>query len=260
MSRAPHTRCARRARRPLGAVALVALLALGAAGAARCVAAAPLDALGGWEADNRDQGYGYAGVGLMLPARGPWGVPVRATASYLYYAYDSTGSTIRVHAPGVSLMGGVRLTGPRGSVSLLAGGELRWERRATGPEPAPARHRITSGGVAQMDGELALSRRWRATALASYGAAARYWYGRGSLRCQLDNLDWSGPYVFAVGPEAVRQGNDESDGAQAGVFGSCSLVRLQLSLDLHAGYRESGSPGTRHLRGGYLGAGVYHHF
>jgi hypothetical protein len=55
----------------------------------------------------------------------------------------------------------------------------------------------------------------------------------------------------------VRQGNDESDAIQGGGFVEWSFVPQRLSLGLHAGYKESWSPGEAHRRGGYLGVGAY---
>lgn len=232
---------------------LALLLALPAATAW----AGPFELIAGWEGDSRSQGYGFVAAGAIVPAAPQLSFPVRLTGSHLYYAYDSTGAEISVRSPGVSLLVGPRWSGQRGSVTLLAGGELRRERRERGDVSGEEN---TTGEVVQVDGEVALGPRGHLFALASWSGAAGYLYGRASARRQLDNLDWTGAVTWFTGLEGVLQGNDDSDAWQAGTFVECALPRRHFSLALHAGYRDSGSPGGRRHRGGYLGAGLYRRF
>jgi len=247
---------ARRARAalPLAAGLLAAALVPGAAGAG------PVEAIAGWEGDTFAQGYGFVTLGVLVPAGTRVEFPVRLTGSYLVYRFDSTGIGVRVSAPGASLLAGPRVTGPGGSFAVLAGGEVRRERREYGAGGGPARERTVGGFVAQLEGDAAITPRWHAGLLASYGGAAEYVYTRGSLRCQLNNLDWQGPAAWFAGVEGVVQGNSDSRGWQAGAFAECALVPQHVSLGLHAGYKEGGSGGSRHFTAAYTGVSLYRRF
>lgn len=234
------------------------LLAAGlSAASSRFARAGVLEGIGGWEGDTRAQGYGFATLGALIPASQRTIIPVRVTASYLYYHYDSTAITLKVRSPGVSLVTGVRVSGTRGSITALAGGEVRWERRAPDVGGAPSYDQTIGGFVGQWENDLVLARRWHGQLLASYGGAAQYVYCRGALRYQVSNLSWNRPVSLFCGLEAVRQGNRDSNGLQAGAFLESSLVPQHVSLGLHGGYKENWSAGLPHATGGYLGLGVY---
>jgi len=47
---------------------------------------------------------------------------------------------------------------------------------------------------------------------------------------------------------------------QAGGFGEWNFVRARLSCGLHAGYKESWSPGGPVERGAYFGTSLYRRF
>jgi cellulose biosynthesis protein BcsS len=238
---------------------LLALLALGVS-LSTSARAGTVEGLGGWEGDSRSQGYGFAGLGILIPQGKNTVLPLRFTASYLYYQYDSTGASIRVRSPGLEGRGGIRWTGSKGSASALAGVEVRHERRQTLIAGEPERKETIWGMVAQLDGDYALARRWRGFAFVNYGGASQYVYGRGAIRYQASNLDWRGPVSVFLGAEAVRQGNDESDAFQAGGFFEFNFVRERVSLGLRAGRKESWSPGMSHVNGGYFGLSLYRRF
>ncbi len=240
-------------RRARMAVLFTLLFALPAAAAW----AGPFELIAGWEGDSRSQGYGFVAAGAILPVAPRLSIPVRVTGSHLYYAYDSTGTEVSVRSPGVSLLAGPRWSGQRGSVSLLAGAELRRERRE---RAGVTDEKNTKGEVVQVDGDVILGPRGHLFALANWSGAADYLYGRASARMQLDNLDWTSALTWFTGLEGVLQGNDNTDAWQAGTFVECALQRRRLSLALHGGYKDSGSPGGRRHRSGYLGAGLYQRF
>jgi hypothetical protein len=224
------------------------------------VRAGVLEGIAGWEGDSHQGGYGFAGVGALIPARGHLSVPIATSVSYLYYQYDSSGTTISVRSPGASVMTGVRVRVPRGSISAMAGGEVRREHRDTDPFGAPPSTRTTVGLVLQTFDDVALGRRWQASGFGVYVGAAKYLVGRAALRYQATNVDWKRNLTFFVGFEGVRQGNDVSDAFQAGGFAEWQLMPRQLSLSMHSGYKESWSPGQAHHPGRYLGAGLYCRF
>lgn len=228
--------------------------------AARPAHAGPFEVITGWEGDSHVQGYGFVALGALIPAGPRLTVPVRASGSFLYYAYDSSGTSVRVRAPGVSLLTGLRVVRSRGSATLMGGGEIRRDHRESGDPALSKRDDTNSGFVIQADGDLALAKRWRAFALGNYAGAARYAYGRGAVRYQGTNIDWQGPTSLFVGVEGVRQGNGESDAIQGGGFIAYGFVPQHLSLALHGGYKESWSPGEPHRGGGYLGVTAYHAF
>jgi len=234
-----------------------ALLLAGAAAGLPVAHAAPVELIGGWEGDSRAQGYGFVALGTTVPMTARAALAVRVTGSHLTYAYDSTGTELRVRSPGLSLLAGPRLAGPRGSFTLLAGAEGRRERReVAGTE----RESDVGGAVVQADGDVAVGRRGRLFALANWSGASDYLYGRAAARRQLNDLTWSGPAVWFAGVEGVLQGNADSDAWQVGGFVECALTRLRASLAVHAGARSSGSPGATRHHDGYLGLGLYHRF
>lgn len=248
-----------RSRRGPGVVVAALLLALVLGAPARS-RASTLEGIAGWEQDGYDQAYGFATLGGALPAGGGTSLPLRVTGSYLTYNYESTEGPLKVTGPGASAMAGVRNAGARGYVSLLAGAEIRWERR--GPRDLPLTGAVVARGgfVAQAEGELAWTRRLHPFALANYSGSARYAYGRAGLRWQVSNLDWQGPVAWSLGIEGVGQGNSDTDAVQAGAMVECALVRSRLSLSAHAGYKDSASSDGGRRQGGYAGVGLYRRF
>ncbi len=243
-------------RRVAPALAVAGAL-LVAAGRSR---AAAWETIGGWEGDTRNQGYGFAAVGVLMPAAKPLTFAIRGTGSFLYYRYDSTGTTLSVRSPGAALIAGARVAGARASASLMAGGEVRWDHRVADLPGSPARDQTTGGVVVQADADIGIATGWRVLLLGNYAGAARYLYGRGALRDQLTNRDWRGPTSFFVGLEGVGQGNDESDAVQGGAFVEWNLVPLHASLGLHGGYKESWSPRQSHHHDGYTSVSLYRSF
>ncbi|HEY6866659.1 MAG TPA: cellulose biosynthesis protein BcsS [Candidatus Eisenbacteria bacterium] len=251
MSRRARGGC-RRAR-ALGLALLLAGTAPGVAGAAA------LEGLGGWEGDGFGQGYGFLALGAIIPARSNASIMVRAQASYLYYDFESSGATTRVISPGATLLAGVRFAGERGSLALAGGGEARRERRQP-PAPAAETWDTPTGGVGQLEADAALAPRWHVTLIANYAGAARYLFSRAALRWQATNPDWSRPTTMTCGLELTGQGNDETRGVQGGALADLALVPRRLSLAVHGGYKDAWSPGERHRRGAYFGAGFYRRF
>lgn len=219
-----------------------------------------LEGIAGWAGDSHQGGYAFAGVGALFPAGRHLSVPLATSVSYLYYQYDSSGTTISVRSPGASVMTGVRVRVPRGSISAMAGGEMRREYRDTDTFGAPQTERTTFGLVLQTFDDVALAQRWQASGFGVYVGAAKYLVGRAALRYQVTNVDWKRHVTFFVGVEGVRQGNDVSDAFQAGGFAEWQLVPRQLSLSLHSGYKESWAPGQVHQHGHYFGTGLYCRF
>jgi hypothetical protein len=95
---------------------------------------------------------------------------------------------------------------------------------------------------------------------ANYAGAARYLFSRVAVRRQATNLDWKDPVAFFLGAEGIGQGNDESVGAQGGLFLEWTFVPQRLSLALRGGYKDSWSPDGPHRRGAYGGLSVYQQF
>jgi cellulose biosynthesis protein BcsS len=229
-----------------------------AAGISRGASAASgLQQFVGWEGDTRGQGYGFVGTSASLSFGRHVAFPVSASASFLYYGYDSAATSVLVRSPGASLMTGVRVAGARESATLLMGYEMRWEWREVGGSGGSMRSRQVLGGVVQTYDDLSLGRRWYLSGFGVYVGGAEYLIGRGAIRCQLTNLDWKASRSFFMGMEAVRQGNDNSDGLQVGGFVEWNLAPKRITLGLHSGYKESWSPGYPHQPGGYFGVSFY---
>jgi len=240
----------------------IAALLLFAALASRAALAAgtTYEGLVGWEADGFQQGYAYLAAGALVPAAPHLALPVRLQGSYLYYNFIEAADTTDVRSPGATGMAGVRFHSDRGSLTLLGGGEVRWERRVADTLGSVSVRRTVHGAVLQGEGDLGLTDRWHALGLANYGGATQYVFARGSLRYQCTNLDWKGPTTWFVGLEATRQGNDESDAWGAGTFLECALVRSRLSLSARGGYKEVWSPDSAHRKSVSFGAGLYRRF
>lgn len=245
---------------PWGRGLLVAGLLGGALVVASAADAGPWEGIAGWEGDGYDQGYGYATAGLLLGDGGHVVVPVRLSASYLYYNYRTQTAEISVWAPGAAGSAGLRLVRGWGSLTLLGGGELRWERRQRNSAPGPWTPVARGGAVVQSEADLKLGARLRPFLLFNYAGSSRYLYGRASLRWQCNNLDWSGPTAWFLALEGVGQGNRDTDAAQAGAAVECSLTRARLSLSLHGGWKSSASSDSSRRTGGYIGAGIYRRF
>jgi len=219
--------------------------------------AAGIDLFGGWEGDSRSQGYGYLGLGSSVRAASHVFIPFGVTTSYLYYHYGSNGTDIVVRSPGMSLMSGLRLAGPRGSLSVMAGGEVRREYREPHIPGAVVGDPTTTGAVVQSYADLGLTRQWQASEFSVFVGAARYAVGRLALRRQVTNLDWGKKTTFFLGAETVRQGNADSDVLQVGGFAEWNLVPWRMSVGLHTGYKDSWSPGQPHTTGAYFGTSFY---
>ena len=234
---------------------LIALLSTG--GPAR---SATWESVGGWEGDSHQQGFGFVALGPLLPQTKMLAVPIRVSASYLYYAYDSSGTRVSVQSPGISLLSGLRLRGHKATGDRLAGVEVRRNHRSTNFPGSPASDETRPGAEAMADADIDVANRWNSYLLLDYAGADRYWYGSGDLKYQLTNLEWSGPTVYFVGANLVREGNDESDAIELGGFVEQALVRSNLSIGLNAGYQNSGSPGEPRRNGGFLGVSFYQRF
>ncbi|HEX7077121.1 MAG TPA: hypothetical protein VF363_01735 [Candidatus Eisenbacteria bacterium] len=255
MSGGPGRVAARRTIAWLGAAALAAGLA-----GARAGTASPLETIAGWEGDEFHQGYAFATAGTFLGEGGTFSIPVQATGSYLYYDYEDRGASVAVRAPGAGAATGIRATRSSAIWTLLAGGEVRWERRdrpgGAGADAVVAK----AGAVVQGTADLKFARRVRPFLLASYSGSARYLYGRAALRLQCSNLDWTGSTVWLVGLEGVAQGNRDTDAVQAGALLECALTRARASLGIHGGYKDGASPTGGRRRGGYAGLSLYRRF
>ena len=248
----------RAGRQSRAAVVGLALLAIVPMLAKPC-GGSSLEGVAGWEGDRDAQGYGFLTMGTA-PAQGArWSVPVRVTGSYLYYEYETGGNEIGVRAPGVGGLLGLRLSGARGSLAVLVGGEGRWERRWSSGSAASAA--VARGGVvAQGEATFAIGKRLRPFLLANYSGSARYIYSRAELPLQLTNLDWSGPVALFAGLEGAVQGNADTDATQIGGSVGCSFTKSRISLGVHGGSKESRSAEGTRKTGTYFGVSLYRRF
>jgi hypothetical protein len=238
---------------------LVCTVAMACMGATRC-GAGSLEGIGGWEGDGFEQGYGFAMIGGSISASPTLSVPLRVNASYLYYNYADQGAVTRVSGPGGAALFGLRSTRPWGTLAMMTGGEIRWEKRDRDASSIASAAIARGGAVAQVDGDFAWSKRLRPFLLVSYSSSARYTYGRAGLRWQASNLDWSGPITWSFGFEGVGQGNADTDAVQGGAILECAIVHSRMTLSLRGGYKDSASPDGGRRQGGYVGAGFYRRF
>jgi hypothetical protein len=222
--------------------------------------AAVWEGVGGWEGDTYAQGYGFFTIGPLLPASQGVSVPVRLSVSYLYYQFDSSGTSFSVQSPGVSLLSGIRLSKPHATTDLMVGIEVRRDHRVEDLAGAQATDETRPGVELMADADIDWAKRWNSYLLVDYAGAVQYWYGLGNAKYQLTNIDWQGRTSWFTGVDLVRQGNDESDAYQAGGFLEEAFVKSNLSLGLHAGYQNTGSPGESRRTGGYLGVSFYQRF
>jgi hypothetical protein len=229
---------------------LVVLIAAAPAGAAS------LEGIAGWEGDVFGQGYGFLTGGVTAHDKAPLSVPFRVSGSYLYYEFDDDAGHVTVQAPGASALVGIRRNGHAGSVTLMAGGEGRRERRERDTGEVGVLWR--GGFVGQLECGLS-SGRFQPQGLVVYSGASKYVYGRALLRWQLSNRAWSGPTTWFAGVEGVGQGNADVSAGQAGLAVDCTLVKARTTLGLRGGVKRSDS-GNGSVDGGYVGMGLYRAF
>ena len=226
-----------------------------------CAHAGALEGIAGWEGDVFEQGYGFVAVGLLSPS-GPTNNLFlgRLTGSYLYYNYEDPNGKVQVRAPGVGVQAGIRRSGQSWAITLLGGGDLRWERRRYRDDPDFGNAVAKGGGTAQGEAYFRMSARLQSTLLVNYSGSARYTYGRALTTWQLSNLHWTAPTAWFVGVEGIGQGNYESDALQVGGVLTCSILRPQLSISLRGGFKDASDTETTRRQGGYVGAGLYRRF
>ena len=223
--------------------------------------AGAFEGIAGWEGDVFEQGYGFVAVGLLSPS-GPTNKLIlgRLTGSYLYYNYEDPNGDVRVRAPGVGVQVGMRWSGEAWAVTLMGGGDLRWERRRFDADREFGNAVAKGGGTAQGEAHFRMGRRWQSTLLINYSGSARYTYGRALALVQLSNLGWTAPTAWFAGIEGIGQGNYESDALQVGGVLTCSILRPQLSLSLRGGFKDASRSESSRREGGYVGAGLYRRF
>lgn len=236
---------------------LVACLLVAAGLAASAVEArASAEAIAGWENDEFGQGYAFLTGAWLVRTSTAAALPVRLTASYLYYEYMDGAGEVKVQAPGASLLSGAQWAGRSGYVSMMAGAEVRRERRE--PEAGEVRV-VTLGGFVGQIGAGFSSGRFQPQALAVYTGASDYVYARGALRWQCSNVTWAGPRTWFAGLEGVTQGNADVDAIQAGAVLECVFTHAHLSLSVRGGKKWASTGGDRRP-GGYFGFGLYRAF
>jgi hypothetical protein len=246
--------------RTLRLLTLIVVALLGCPPVAALAGGTAWEGIGGWEGDSQSEGYGFAALGALIPRSQVLVIPVRLSVSYLYYQFDSSGTSFSVRSPGVSLMSGIRLSKPHATTDLMAGIEVRRDHRVEDLAGSPATDETRPGVELMADADIDWAERWNSYLLVDYAGAVQYWYGLGNAKYQLTNTDWHGRTSWFAGVDLVREGNDESDAYQAGGFLEEAFVKSNLSLGLHAGYQNTGSPGESRRTGGYLGVSFYQRF
>jgi hypothetical protein len=225
---------------------------------ARLWASPAFEGIGGWEGDGAGAGYAFATAGALLGEDERLVVPVRVTASHLYYQYEDEGGRHSVQAPGGSCLAGLRLSRRAGSVSILAGGEIRRERREPTVGSGLVTVRWRGGFVGQLEGAR-FEGRFQPQGLLVYSGASRYLYGRGLLRWQVSNPTGQEARTWFLGVEGVGQGNDDVEAVQAGIVAECFLPGARLSVSVRGGAKRAWTGGDRD-DGGYAGVGLYRRF
>jgi hypothetical protein len=220
------------------------------------VSASSGEVIAGWEGDAFGQGYGFLTGGVIARDKAALSVPIRVTASYLYYEFDDDAGRVTVQAPGTSLLVGIRRSGHSGSFSVMAGGEGRRERRET--EAGGVGVVWRGGFVGQAECGLTAGR-FQPQGLLVYSGASKYFYGRALLRWQLTNRTWSGPLTWFAGVEGIGQGNADVTSEQAGLAVDCTLVKARTTLGVRGGVKRSDS-GNGDVDGGYVGLALYRAF
>jgi hypothetical protein len=214
------------------------------------------EVIAGWEGDAFGQGYGFLTLGAAAHDKAPLSVPFRVSGSYLYYEFDDDAGHVTVQAPGASALVGILRNGHAGSVTLMAGGEGRRERRERNTGEAGVVWR--GGFVGQLECGLSAGR-FQPQGLVVYSGASKYVYGRALLRWQLSNRAWSGPTTWFAGVEGVGQGNADVSAEQAGLAVDCTLVKPRTTVGIRGGVKRSDS-GNGSVDGGYVGMGLYRAF
>lgn len=234
--------------------------------AASCLAALALfsgtaraqEVVGGWEG-NGTSGYAFARPIVSLTPGARRELIVWTTGSYLYYRFPDTSGFTRVSSPGVAASLGYRVNGPRATVTLGVGYEIRHTRETPGPAlPSSA---YGEHGVA-LEGELSLeaSPRTEVTALATWGGSDRYGWARAGVARRLTRPGGTRGVALSLGGEATVQGNSDVREWQAGSLFTAELMPADASLELRLGVTRTHSadaPGETHP---YFGITLYRSF
>jgi cellulose biosynthesis protein BcsS len=222
--------------------------------------AASVEGIAGWEGDVFEQGYGFLTAGILFPENEHLTFLTRLAGSYLYYNYVDSAGEVRVRAPGVAGQCGVRTGRESWDMTLLAGADIRWEKRRMGTAPEFGSAVAKGGATVQGEANVRLGARFKPSFLVNYSGSARYTYGRALFPWQCNNLSWTGPISWFAGVEAIGQGNYESDAVQVGGVLQAAFVHPGFSLSLRGGFKNASSSQTSRRQGGYLGVGFYRRF
>lgn len=239
-------------RLPLLTLLLLSLLPSGAR-------ALELEGVAGWEGDTRDQGYAFATLGTAWGIKENKAFITRISGNYLYYNYHSDLSETDVTSPGVTLMGGLRLTPGNKTILLLGGGEVRWnkeeEKTTTGIQTVE--RETDFSGVLQTMLDTPLAIKTRLNLLVNYDGVNQYTYGRLGLKREVYVKRGDSGYNLSLGLEGVGQGNDDIVSTQAGTFMEFYSFPLRLSLLLRGGYKKSYFEDAPNRGSGYIGVSLY---
>lgn len=213
--------------------------------------------VGGWEGSS-SRSYGFAGPMVSFGTNGPWSWIARGSLSYLQYDLPEVGGIARVRSPGQAIGFALRYSGPRLNASFGPGYEIRQTtlRNSAGDEQKESERGLSAQG----DAFFQATPRTNLSAILSYGAANKYFWGRVSAKRQLTNFDYSGPTALHVGIDLTSQGNDKSRAKQIGAMFEVAFPKARTSLQFRSGRSRIEFPDGATQSENYFGVGLYRGF
>lgn len=211
----------------------------------------------GWEGAS-SRGYAFVAPTVSFAASESWSWIARASLSYLYYEFPEAGGVTRVNSPGEAIAVGLRYAGPQLTLSFSPGYEIRQTtRRLAGDGKIDEDE---NGFTVQGSAFFQATPRTQLSAIASYGDANEYFWGRIGAKRQLTNFDFSRPVALHAGVELTAEGNDDSDAKQLGGMFEFAFPQARASLQFRAGRSDiEYSDGSDESRNSF-GVSFYHGF
>jgi hypothetical protein len=198
-------------------------------------------AIGGYEFDSHETGYGFFGPQYIKPFRPNLAFVGGANVNYLHYGFNNAfGGSTNVRSPGFNTMGGVMF------------GERNWFMLTAGPSFKRRHIEVLDAG----SGIISTEKDWHVGfnvgtsawydptdhnnvfAMYNYETVDEYHWGRLAFKEQLGNRGFTGRWTPYLGVEYIGQGNPDIMSNQFGGFVELAHAS-SVSVMLRGGWKHS---------------------
>lgn len=201
------------------------------------VLAFEIEGLAGVEIDSRSQGYRYLGIGLTQSMDSQWKVLARLTGAGLHYEFVSDDETLGANVYAVTPSIGAQYRQGSMTLGLIMGEDIRSTTRASTDGGHETEHE--TGLFVQGEMDYWFARLNDLSLIISYSRIDDFFWGRGRLKHQITNQDFSGPASWFIGTEVVGSGNVDFKSFQFGGLIERVYRPLNLAMVLKGGYKNS---------------------